>query len=165
MRAYENPQYLHENKLTQRAYYIPKNEDAYTSLNGIWDFAYFSHDYDEECASSGTIDVPSCWQCRGFENPNYSNSAYPYPVDAPFVPNDNPMGVYSRTFQIKDLSRKYYVVFEGVSSCLELFINDTFAGFSTGSRLQAEFDITELIKESNRVKTAVTDIKSMAVRQ
>ena len=36
MRNYENPEFLQENRLPQRAYYIPENEGAYTLLNGEW---------------------------------------------------------------------------------------------------------------------------------
>ena len=35
MRKYENLSCLHENRLKQRAYYIPENEGAYTLLNGF----------------------------------------------------------------------------------------------------------------------------------
>ncbi len=154
MRKYENLSYLQENRLKQRAYYIPENEGAMLSLNGIWDFAFYENDFDEECVASGKIDVPSCWQCRGYEKPYYTNVIYPIPVDPPYVPTKNPMGVYSREFEIKDATKKQYIVFEGVATCLELFINDTFAGYSQGSRLQAEFDITDYVKEGTNTITA-----------
>ena len=138
MRKYENLSYLQENRLKQRAYYIPENEGAMLLLNGIWDFEFYENDFDEECSASGKIDVPSCWQTRGYEKPYYTNVIYPIPVDPPYVPTNNPMGVYKREFEIKDASKKQYIVFEGVATCLELFINDTFVGYSQGSRLQAE---------------------------
>ncbi len=145
MRKYENPKYLQENRLKQRAYYIPENEGAYISLNGMWDFDFYERDYDDEPARTGQIDVPSCWQCRGYEAPYYTNCNYPFPVAPPFVPMDNPMGVYRRSFILQDMSRKYYIVFEGVNSCVELFINGQFAGYSQASRLQAEFDISAFV--------------------
>ena len=154
MRHYENLQHLQENRLEQRAYYIPENEGAMTSLNGIWDFAFYHRDFDETCAASGPIDVPSCWQCRGYEKPYYTNVVYPYPVDPPYVPSENPMGVYTRTFSIADTTRRHYMVFEGVASCLELYINGTYAGYSQGSHLQAEFDITSLVKAGENTVTA-----------
>ena len=40
MRKYENPAKTSENRLPQRAYYIPENEGAYTLLNGDWDFTF-----------------------------------------------------------------------------------------------------------------------------
>ena len=154
MRKYENPEFLQENRLPQRAYYIPENEGAYMSLNGIWDFSFYERDFDDTPAKSGSIDVPSCWQCRGYEKPYYTNVTYPFPVNPPYVPNENPMGVYKREFTIDDADKKYYIVFEGVSSCLELYINDAYVGYSEGSRLQAEFDITPFIKKGVNQITA-----------
>jgi len=146
MRKYENLKYTSENRLPQRAYYIP--ESGYTLLNGVWDFKFYNADYEEEYAEKEwhKIPVPSCWQTEGYEAPNYANVAYPFPCDPPYVPDVNPMGVYRREFEIADATRKTYIVFEGVSSCLELYINDIFAGYSQGSHLQAEFDISECVK-------------------
>lgn len=154
MRKYENLNYLQENRLPQRAYYIPENVGAYILLNGEWDFSFFERDYDEAPSQIGKIDVPSCWQTRGYERPYYTNLVYPYPVDPPYVPMDNPMGVYTRKFNIQDMDRKHYIVFEGVSSCLELFVNGQFAGYTQASRLQAEFDITEFVWEGSNEITA-----------
>ena len=153
MRKYENPEYLQENRLKPRAYYIPENEGACISLNGMWDFAFYERDYDDAPISTGQIDVPSCWQCRGYEAPYYTNSNYPFPVAPPYVPTDNSMGVYTRNFTVQDMSRKYYMVFEGVSSCMELWINGRFAGYSEGSRLQAEFDITDWVQAGDNEVT------------
>ena len=147
MRKYENLHHIQENRQSQRAYYIPENPDGYILLNGIWKFDFFERDYDTMPAKSGDIDVPSCWQCRGYEKPGYTNVIYPHPVDPPYVPEDNPMGVYSRTFEITDTHRCHYIVFEGVSSCVELFINGSYVGYSQGSRLQAEFDISDFVKK------------------
>lgn len=146
MRNYEDLNRIQENRMPQRAYYIPENDDACTMLNGEWDFEFYSRDYDPKPAQKGKIDVPSCWQCRGYEKPYYTNVIYPYPVDPPYVPNDNPLGVYTRKFEIKDKQKKHYIVFEGVCSCVELYINDKYVGYSQGSRLQAEFDISDYVK-------------------
>lgn len=147
MRKYENLQCIQENRLKQRAYYIPENEGAMIALNGIWEFDFYERDYDDVPTASGEIDVPSCWQCRGFENPGYTNVNYPFPVEPPYVPNDNSMGVYSREFEITNTSNRHYIVFEGVATNVELFVNDKYVGFSQGSRLQAEFDVTDFVKE------------------
>lgn len=146
MNKYEDLKRTSENREKQRAYYIPQN--SCFMLNGVWDFKYFDCDFEEAYVEKewDKIDVPSCWQARGYENPNYANTACPYPFDAPHIPTQNPMGVYKREFNIDDIARKTYIVFEGVSSCLELYINDTYVGYSEGSHLQAEFDITDYVK-------------------
>lgn len=49
-----------------------------------------------------------------------------------------------------------YFVFEGVSSCAFLYINDTYIGFTQGSHLKAEFDITDAVgEEKNTVRVEV----------
>ena len=149
MRKYENLLYIQENRLPQRAYYIPENDDAYINLNGTWEFEYFERDYDDAPSKTGKIDVPSCWQCRGYDRPGYQNVVYPYPIDPPYVPEDNPMGVYTREFEISNAEKRHYVVFEGVATNAELFINGKYVGYSQGSRLQAEFDITDFVHQGN----------------
>lgn len=147
MRVYENFFKTNENRLNPRSYYIPKGVSEYKLLNGEWDFAYFERDIDvpEKIEKWDKITVPSCWQLKGYDNPNYTNINYPYPCDPPFVPDDNPCGVYSREFEIENKWGKVYFVFEGVSSCAFLYINDKYVGFTQGSHLAAEFDITDFV--------------------
>ncbi len=116
-------------------------------LNGTWRFAYFDRDIDvpETINEWSTIDVPSCWQLRGYDSPNYTNINYPYPCDPPYVPDDNPCGVYEREFEVKELWGKVYFVLEGVSSCAFVEINSRYIGYTQGSHLQAEFDITPFV--------------------
>lgn len=151
MRFYENPQFLQENRLPQRSYYIPRNEGAYILLNGVWKFKYFQYDdeYTKNISDWDSIPVPGCWQLYGYEDPNYTNINYPYPVDPPYVPDANPMGVYEREFEIKDCSKNTYIVFEGVCSNIELYINEKYVGYSQGSHLQSEFDISDFVKNGN----------------
>ena len=111
MRIYENPQATSENRLAPRSYYIPGGVSEYKLLNGTWKFAYFERDIDvpEVIEQWDEIPVPSCWQIEGYENPNYTNINYPYPCDLPYVPDDNPCGVYEREFEIeKKWGRVYF---------------------------------------------------------
>ena len=144
MRFYENLKHIQENRLPQRSYYIPEGAAEYVLLNGEWDFKYYECDYmeEKEITSWDKIPVPSCWQLYGYEDPNYTNVFYPYPVDPPFVPDENPLGIYARDFEIKDTKKRHYIVFEGVSSNVSLYINGAYVGYSQGNHLQAEFDIS-----------------------
>ena len=139
MRIYENPQVTSENRLVPRSYYIPGGISEYQLLNGTWKFAYFARDIDvpQEIEKWDETPVPSCWQIEGYENPNYTNINFPYPCDLPYVPDDNPCGIYEREFEITKKWGCVYFVFEGVSSCAFLYINDTYIGFTQGSHLQA----------------------------
>ncbi|MBP3359842.1 MAG: glycoside hydrolase family 2 [Clostridia bacterium] len=172
MRKYEDLKKVAENREKERTHYIPydtlekalkgdKNSSKYYMLlNGDWDFKFYERDVDY----TGTVDswdktdVPSCWQMRGYERPYYTNVQYPYPIDPPYVPDDNPMGVYKRTFVIDDMwaSRETYIMFEGVSSCLELYVNGEYAGYSSGSHLPSEFNITAFIRKGeNEIRVLV----------
>lgn len=169
MRMYEDFNKTSDRREPQRAYYIPydslekalagkKEASAYYKLlNGRWRFAYFARDIDvpEQITTWDTIPVPSCWQALGYEPPIYTNVNYPHPIDAPYVPDDNPCGVYSRSFTLdKSFSgRKTYIVFEGVSSCMFLYVNGSYAGYSQGSHMQAEFDITEFVTDGENELT------------
>ena len=157
MRIYENLFKTSENRLPQRAYYIPKGESKFMLLNGDWRFRYFKRDIDlpEVIDSWDTVKVPSCWQMTGYENPNYSNINYPFPYDPPYLPDDNPCGVYEKDFEVTDLKGRVYYILEGVSSCAFVYINGEYVGFTEGSHLQAEFDITPFVrtgKNTLRVK-------------
>lgn len=150
MRIYENPRKTSENRLPQRSYYIPAGRSEYMLLNGNWRFAYFKKDIDvpEKINDWDTVPVPSCWQILGYENPNYTNINYPYPCDEPFVPDDNPCGVYERDFTVNRWGKVYFVL-EGVSSCAFITVNGKYVGFTQGSHLQAEFDITDFVTNGN----------------
>lgn len=141
-----------------RAHYIPydslkkalegKKESSklYTLLNGEWDFKYYSRDIDCPATISDwdKLPVPSCWQNHGYEKPYYTNVNYPYPVDPPYVPDDNPVGVYRKviTVDAEKAKMENYIVFEGVSPCVELFLNGEYVGFSTVSHSTSEFKLS-----------------------
>ena len=151
MRQYENPQVTSENRLPPRSYYIPGGCSSYQLLNGTWDFAFFSRDIDvpEQITQWDKTPVPSCWQIEGYEPPNYSIYNYPFSVDPPYVPTDNPCGVYQREFMLEKKWGRVYFVLEGVSSCAYVYVNDSYVGFTQGSHLQAEFDITDFVIEGS----------------
>ena len=159
MRPYEDLSKTSENRLPQRAYYIPEGKSVYQLLNGTWRFQYYSKDIDVDTENNewDSIDVPSCWQMRGYEDPNYTNVAYPFPVDMPYVPDENPCGVYEREFEIDDDTMKQYVVFEGVATNARVWVNGQYIGYTQGSHLQAEFDITSAVKKgTNTIRVLVT---------
>lgn len=170
---YENPKILHVGCETNRAYYIPfsnendaltlprEKSDRYVNLNGEWNFKYCKSVYDMpelgEISYLDKIDVPSCWQCKGYDTHNYVNTRYPFPYDPPYVPNENPCAMYERDFEIdKKTDRRYYINFEGVDSCLYVWINGTFAGYSQVSHSTTEMDITDYsVSGTNKINVLV----------
>ncbi len=172
MEKYNDITIVSENREKQRAYYIPHNalqtaltkdkhqSGAYKSLNGIWDFRYLECPLDipEDIGTltfSETLPVPSCWECYGYGQIQYTNTNYPFQYDPPYTGALNPVGVYRRAFECP-ASGRTYLVFEGVSSYFELYINGSHAGMSRCSHCQAEFDVTALVHQGkNTVTVAV----------
>jgi beta-galactosidase len=169
---FEDPSVLHVGMEESRSYFIPfaPGDDLkcpssrVISLDGEWQFKYYESVYDvpEDCGSStdqfdDVIPVPSVWQNHGYDRHQYTNVNYPFPFDPPYVPKENPTGVYSRLFSLeKKEGMRYFLNFEGVDSCFYLWVNGAFAGYSQVSHSTHEFDVTEkLVSGENRVTTAV----------
>lgn len=124
--------------------------DQVRSLNGAWQFALFEspgsvpeHTW-KESQSWPTIRVPGWWQTQGYGRLQYTDELYPFEVNPPHPPAANPTGVYQRTFRLDpaDLERCIRLRLDGVESYVEVAVNGVRLGFSKGSRLAAEFDLT-----------------------
>ena len=164
-RYFEDPQTLHVNTTPHHAYFIPfsSTESAvkktrefspyFTLLNGEWDFAYFesyTHLPQDFLHFSFTdkIPVPSNWQNHGYDNHQYTNVNYPFPFDPPYVPIENPCGLYHRVFNVEiNAEKRYLLNFEGVDSCLFVYVNQQFVGYSQISHCTSEFDITDFLQQ------------------
>ena len=86
---------------------------------------------------------------HGYGKPHYTNVQYPFPVDPPRVPTENPTGSYRRKVTLSDdavKDRRLVLRFEGVDSAFYVYVNGKPVGFSKGSRLPSEFDVTAFAK-------------------
>ncbi len=79
------------------------------SLNGEWRFSYFPRPeaapegwLQQDLPDAAPLAVPGNWQLAGYDAPIYTNVRYPFPVNPPLVPHDNPTGCYSLTFSVDD---------------------------------------------------------------
>lgn len=183
------------NKLPARSYFIPYSnragadaaapkEKRYKStkvlcLNGEWDFKFYPRPaelpavLDTETVSFDKIDVPACWQFRGYDKPFYVNIRYQFPYKPPVIPTTgkvgkvfswigvdqkvaprrkdpgeeyNFVGVYRRFLDISDPAKHYVIDFMGVASCMDLYLNGEFIGYSEGAHNIAEFDLSGKLK-------------------
>ena len=161
---HEDPEILHVGTCPDRSYYLPcAGEDEarqgrssrVISLNGSWAFQYFSSykeaiDPDEGLAfdeeEMDAIPVPSCWQTQGYGRHQYTNVRYPFPCDPPYVPEENPCGLYVRHIQVENPEAfRWFLNFEGVDSCFYLWVNGEFAGYSQVSHSTSEFDVSPFL--------------------
>ena len=132
------------------------------SLDGDWRFRLVPtvadatvgfHETDFDDADWATLPVPAHWQLHGYGKPAYTNVQYPFPVDPPYVPDENPTGEYRRTFPLpRDWPGGDAVLrFEGVDSCFAVWCNGVELGNSKGSRLPVEFAVGELLTPGENV--------------
>ena len=155
----------------------PDRESAYTFdhsaspwyllLNGTWKF-YFADDYrrlPEDITDAATdvsqwaeIKVPGNWEFQGFGDAMYVNQPYEFntydPV-APVLPEENPVGVYRRNFEIPAswLERDVYLHLAGAKSGVYVYVNGREIGYSEDSKDPAEFLINNYINEGKNVLT------------
>ncbi|MBW7452558.1 glycoside hydrolase family 2 TIM barrel-domain containing protein [Paenibacillus sepulcri] len=178
---WEDLSVLQKSREAARAYYIPYGDAEsalrqkrgkspfYRTLNGSWKFKYHEsvqhvengfYQMDADVSSWDDLIVPSCWQVKGYDQLHYTNVNYPFPCDPPYVPNANPAGLYVRDFNLSSDwdGKQKYIVFEGVNSCFYLWINGKWVGYSQGSRMPAEFDISPYVQAGNN-KIAVMVLK------
>jgi len=170
---WENPHVFERNKEPGHATLMPYGDfssaiagDRHASpfcrlINGTWRFKWAPNpsstpvgfeDPDYADDDWDRIEVPGNWQLQGdYDPPMYTNVQYPFAIDdCPAVPrDDNPTGSYRTTFMVSPewSGRTVYIVFEGVESAFYLWINGKEVGYSQGSRLPAEFNITPYVRD------------------
>ena len=167
---YEDLKTLHVNTMPNRAYYIPasgrmenpvrerEESDRFVLLSGDWKFRYFDSVYDAreeffrenfDLSEFETVKVPGVWQNDGHDRHQYTNVRYPFPMDPPYVPHENPCGEYVRTFDYHrdEKAPRVFLNFEGVDSCFYVWLNGSFVGYSQVSHSTSEFEITDSLRD------------------
>jgi len=170
----EDPTVVEENKLPARTTFYtadspaaasaegPNTEGRYRSLDGVWKFhwsptpekrpvgfedpAYDVSDWDD-------IPVPANWELERFGTPIYTNHPYPFywneTPNPPDIPDGwNPVGSYRRAFTLPKRWKRDRITlhFGAVKSAFFLWVNGQRIGYSQGSKLPAEFDITHAVQ-------------------
>lgn len=114
---------------------------------------------DTDRSAWDTVAVPGNWTLQGYGKPHYTNVQMPFKDVPPFVPADNPTGIYSREFVVPAdwEGRRVVIHFGGAESVLYLYVNGHPVGLSKDCRLPSEFDITRFVKAgaSNTVAAVV----------
>ncbi|WP_217586509.1 glycoside hydrolase family 2 TIM barrel-domain containing protein [Lentibacillus saliphilus] len=166
----ENLEMLQRNRVNSRSYFFPFTSkkkalsydqnvsERFQSLNGVWKFNYSENPHQAPIVSSEEahdftdwheIEVPHHWQLQGYDVPHYTNVNFPFPVNPPHVPTVNPTGSYYREFYIPQNwdGHEVFLRFEGVDNCFHVWVNGQEVGYSEGSRLPSEFNITKHLKQ------------------
>ncbi len=156
-----------------RAYFVPyhsveaarvgyrDNSAFFKTLIGSWDFKFYKSVNDvPDIRNTGIeftekLDVPMNWQHaqgREYDKIQYTNVDYPIPLDPPYIPEENPAGLYRRSFNLREdqlFDKDVIINFEGVDSCFYLFVNGEFVGYSQVSHMTSEFNISRFVHKGN----------------
>ncbi|GAA2345274.1 glycoside hydrolase family 2 TIM barrel-domain containing protein [Dactylosporangium salmoneum] len=135
-------------------------------LTGTWRFllspdptrapdGFWAPDFDD--AHWAQLPVPSSWPMHGHGAPAYTNIRYPFPVDPPYLPAENPIGDHRVTFGVPAqwAGQRAVLRFDGVDSCGRVWLNGVELGVTQGSRLPVEFDATAALRPGEHNVLAV----------
>lgn len=170
---WENPEVTGINKEAPRATFLPYQSEAlalmddynqsayYRSLNGVWKFNWVKKPADKpegfyadgfDVSRWDDIKVPGNWEIQGYGIPIYTNVAYPFPKNPPFIDHsDNPVGSYKRSFQLPDSwsGRRVFLHFESGVAAMYVWVNGQKVGYSQDTKNAAEFDITPYVRKGS----------------
>ena len=127
------------------------------SLNGLWKFhhalnagqvipGFEAADYD----SRGWAPI----QMEGYGAPQYANIQYPWDgyqaVEIGEIPREyNPVASYIKTFFVpaQMVGKRVFISFQGAESCIAVWLNGHYVGFSSDSFTPSEFELTDYLVE------------------
>lgn len=144
-----------------------ENSPYYKLLNGTWKF-YFVDSYKDlpegitdastNVAGWNDIQVPGNWEVQGYGTAIYTNHGYefkPSSPQPPLLPEQNPVGVYSREITIPDnwSGRDIYLHIAGAKSGCYVYINGKEVGYNEDSKNPAEYLINGYLQPGKNVLT------------
>lgn len=166
---HSNKNIFKENKLANRAYFIPFEEvrdaenaeiteERYSSsrvfvMNKNWEIKYYKsfneipQQFNIDDMQFNAVNIPSTWQRTGYENPWYLNTRYQFKMRPPVIERDVPAAVYHNTFSVNDMEKRYILTFLGVCSSCAVYINGNYIGYAEGSHDMNEFNITSYLEQ------------------
>lgn len=142
-----------------------KQSTNFLSLDGDWKFNwvenanqrptdFFRTDFDD--SQWKTFPVPGIWEVNGYGDPVYVNIGFAwrdnFKNNPPEVPiKENHVGSYRRTVHIPDNwdGKQVIAHFGSVTSCIYLWVNGQFVGYSEDSKVGPEFDVTKFLKKGD----------------
>ncbi|MDR1899325.1 MAG: glycoside hydrolase family 2, partial [Treponema sp.] len=161
-------------------YREPGKNPWYLGLDGQWRFRLLKNPREDsedpgqapswtgpgaDTASWASIQVPGAWSRQGggergegryehcFDKPHYTNVQMPFQAVPPRAPEDNPTGLYRKTFGLPENWRGRRVVLHigSAESLCMVYVNGIFAGAGKDTRLPQEYDISPFVREGENV--------------
>jgi len=134
------------------------------SLDGRWSFrlrpspdAVTVADVAGPNAGPHEVDVPGSWVLQGHGRPIYLNFRMPFDGTPPAVPDDNPTGVYRRTFTVPRAwrGRRTLLRVGSADALAWVWVNGAFVGMGKDSRLASTYDIGAHLRPGENEVTLV----------
>jgi beta-galactosidase len=146
-----------------------RSDAATLELSGMWRFRWLPRVIDkssEPVFASGhseLIPVPASFVMPHLDKylrephgkPVYTNVQFPFPIDAPYPPDENGAGEYQRDVEFNNPPVGAFLRFDGVEGAADIWWNGSYLGSTRGSRLASEFDLTGLVLETNTLSLRV----------
>ncbi len=177
---WENPEMFKENKEDARATFHTytsvdqalkkdiRSNEFFKILNGKWKFNYVGkvserpvdfQELDYDVSSWDFIDVPGNWELQGYGYPHYTNIVYPFTRNQPKIdPDYSPVGSYVTYFELPAswTEKEIFIQFGSVKSGFYIWLNGKKVGYSQGSKLPSEFNLTPyLVQGKNKLAVQV----------
>jgi beta-galactosidase len=136
------------------------------SLNGAWSIKRFEDvsqvtpaSLTSDTSKWSTISIPGNWTLAGLgDEPHYTNVQMPWQGRPPSLPPTVATAVHRKTFTVPATWKKRRTILNvgGAESVHMVYVNGTFIGYGTDSRLPSEYDISSaLIAGKNDVAIVV----------
>ena len=164
MQEWQDPQVNEVNRMDDHAAFLPE-EAQLINLAGAWRFRWDEHatgrpadfykkDYDD--SRWDTMPVPGLWELYGYGTPSYVGQDFGWkPYEGlswkrpPIVPEqNNHVGSYRRIISVPAEWKGQLVRIHlgSVTSCVYLWVNGRFVGYSEDSKAACEFDLTRHLR-------------------
>ena len=158
----KDPEYFRENRLDPHSDH--ECRPSYRlSLNGLWKFAHAKdpaqvvpgfEQPDFDCRGWDDIHVPAHIQLEGWGHAQYANTEYPWDGLEDLRPGQlpehyNPVACYVKHFRLPEemKGKRVFISFQGAESCVALWLNGTYIGFSSDSFTPHEFELTNALTD------------------
>ncbi|MBQ8973898.1 MAG: DUF4981 domain-containing protein [Clostridia bacterium] len=133
------------------------------SLNGAWKFhhavnvgqvisGFEAADFD--CRGWEDIAVPAHIQMEGYGHPQYCNMQYPWDGYEDLEPGQlperfNPVASYVKYFYLPQnmQGKRVFVSFQGAESCVAVWLNGHYVGFSSDTFTPSDFELTPYLTD------------------
>ena len=132
------------------------------SMNGPWKFFYAANETqvlpgferaETDCHGWADIAVPAHISLEGYGRAAYQNVQYPWNADENIQPGEiptryAPIGCYVKYFTLPEAmaGRRVFIRLDGVESCVALWLNGQYIGFSSDSFTPHEFELTDALR-------------------